>query len=100
MQHVHVCVSSCVLRRHSQGSGPRRAITLRLDPLIVLLLRQVAVRTSKAGTTAFMKGRSFGVFGIRNRLRLLVFRVMFSQVKQRPDPAHIAATAYKLLKLA
>ena len=31
-----------------------------------------------------MKGRSFGVFGIRNRLRLLVFRIMFSQVKAEP----------------
>lgn len=63
-------------------------------------MRQVAARTSKAGTTAFLKGRSFGVFGIRNRLRLLVFRVMFSQVKQRPDPARDAATAHQPFMLA
>jgi len=71
--------------------GPCRGNTVQIYLLDVSLLRQVAARTSKAGTTAFMKGRSFGVFGIRNRLRLLVFRTMFSQVKQRLDPAHLAA---------
>ena len=48
---------------------------------------QVAARTSKAGTTAFMKGRSFGVFGIQNRWRRLVFQIMFSQVSCLPASA-------------
>jgi hypothetical protein len=52
---------------------------------------QVLARTSKVGTGGFVAGRSFGVFGIRNRLRLLIFRIMFSQV--RPQSQLIADAA-------
>lgn len=44
---------------------------------------QVAARKSVAGTGAFMTGRSLGLFGIHNPLRLAVFKVMYSQVRMR-----------------
>ena len=45
-----------------------------------VLMNQAAARQSTAGTRSRMSGHSLGMFSIRNPLRFMLYRVMFSQV--------------------
>ena len=83
--HLHVTRVCGPFKHDAHGAD----LQLRLSSLhsgrnclqrLNVSMPQVLARTSKAGTGGFVAGRSFGSFGIRNRLRLLVFRIMFSQV--------------------
>jgi hypothetical protein len=50
-----------------------------------MLLTQAAARQSTAGTRSRMSGHSLGMFSIRNPLRFMLYRVMFSQVMPCPS---------------
>ena len=52
-------------------------------------LMQVSNRKSLLGEGACMQGKSLGLFGIRNRLRLGVFTMLYSQARQ--PSSYIAA---------